>query len=358
MYKDVFTFCVAADCEIQEVVRRMNENRLGIILVVAENRRLVGTVTDGDIRRALLAKIEFEKPVQVLLDKKEGTPYSKPLTALAGQGRDVYLKQLKAHSVLHLPIVDKESRVVGLVTTDEFAEGPLPGLQAVVMAGGLGTRLYPLTEDIPKPMLPVGEKPLLEIIIDQIRKVGIHQVNITTHHKPEKIKSHFGSGKNFGVELNYVSEDKPLGTAGALGLLESTQDTLLVINGDVLTRVDFKAMVQYHREHAADLTVGVRSFDFKVPYGVIECEGSIVKSLKEKPLMNFLVNAGIYLLEPSVHRHIPVGEHCNMTDLIERLVQEKLNIVSFPIHEYWLDIGNHAEYLKAQEEVQNFTHRG
>lgn len=355
MHTDISTFCVSSDCIIQNAIKRMNENRLGIILVITENKHLMGIVTDGDIRRAILAKIELSSSIRLLLDSKEGTLYSKPLSALVGQSRNAYLKLLKEHGVLHLPLLDKENRVVDLVTMDEFVEEPKPCLQAVVMAGGKGTRLHPLTEDLPKPMLPVGERPLLEIIIDQLRSVGISRVNITTHHKSEKIRSHFGNGENFGVQLNYVSENKPLGTAGALGLLDVPQETLLVINGDVLTQVDFKAMFQYHREHAADLTVGVRSFDLKVPYGVIECEGSMVTDLKEKPLMHFLVNAGIYLLEPSVHQYIPSGDHFNMTDLIQKLLEEKRIVVSFPIHEYWLDIGGHADYNKAQEEAGKFT---
>lgn len=358
MYTDVSTFCVDAGCAIQSVIQRMNENRLGIVLVVTEEGRLMGIITDGDIRRAILAKIELTSSIQSILSKKEGTLYSKPLSALAGQSHNVYLKLLKEHSVLHLPILDKEKRVVGLVTMDEFVEGPPnPGLQAVVMAGGLGTRLHPLTEDIPKPMLLVGERPLLEIIINQLRSIGIRRVNITTHHKPEKIRSHFGNGENFGVQLNYVSENKPLGTAGSLGLLETPQETLLVINGDVLTQVDFKAMLQYHREHSADLTVGVRSFDFKVPYGVVECEGSMVSDLKEKPSLHFLVNAGIYLLEPSAHQYIPSGDYFNMTDLIQKLLEAKRVVASFPIHEYWLDIGSHTEYQQAQEEAQKFAQK-
>lgn len=355
MYTDVSTFCVTADCKIQEAIQRMNENRLGIVLVVTRQQRLIGTVTDGDIRRAILAKVDLGASIQTLLDRKAGTSYSKPLSALAGQGRDVYLKLLKEHSVFHLPLVNKENCIVGLVASDEFIADALASLNTVVMAGGKGTRLMPLTEDLPKPMLPVGQKPLLEIILGQLRTVGIQKVNVTTHHKPEKIREHFGNGEEFGIDLNYVAEETPLGTAGALGLLAVPRETSLVINGDVLTQIDFKAMLQYHREYEADLTVGVRSFDFKVPYGVIECEGSMVTGLKEKPAIHLLVNAGIYLLEPSVHQYIPAGEHYNMTDLIERLIQEKSRVVSFPIHEYWLDIGNPAEYLKAQQELQRFS---
>ena len=156
-------------------------------------------------------------------------------------------------------------------------------LQAVVMAGGQGLRLRPLTEDIPKPMLPVGERPLLEHIVGQLRESGIRRVNVTTHYKPEKIKDHFGDGQEFGVEMSYVSEGRPLGTAGALGLMDRPQEPVLVMNGDILTQVDFRSMLAYHQEHAADMTVAVRQYDLEVPYGVVESNGVYVQRLQEKP---------------------------------------------------------------------------
>jgi len=230
---------------------------------------------------------------------------------------------------------------------------PLP-VQAVVMAGGKGTRLHPLTAETPKPMLRVGERPVLEIIIGQLREAGIKQVKVTTHHKSEKIEEHFGDGKEFGIELSYVEEDRPLGTVGGLGLLEIPQETTLVINGDILTRVDFRAMLAYHREHQADLTVAVRQYDIKVPYGIIECEGSMVRGVSEKPLLGFFVNAGIYLLEPGVYQFIPSGQRFDMTELIQRVLREGRTVVSFPIREYWLDIGQREDYEQAQEEIKSW----
>lgn len=355
MYSDINKLCITVDHTITEAIARINKNGVGIVLVVNKDRYLVGTVTDGDIRRAILDNLPLTASIAILLERKASTRFAKPFTALIGQNRDVYLKLLKQHGILHLPLLDVSERVAGLVTMEDFVEEGNLSLQAVVMAGGRGSRLYPLTENLPKPMLPVGDKPLLEIIIGQMRSIGIRKVNVTTHHKPEKISEHFGNGENFDVELSYVSENRPLGTAGALGLLNCPTETLLVINGDILTQVDFKAMLQFHREHQADLTLAVRSYGMEVPYGVIECEGVSVKNLKEKPNVNFLVNAGIYLLEPQVHQYIPPGEHFNMTDLIQRLITEGRQVVSFPIHEYWLDIGEHAEYKMAQQQVEKFT---
>jgi NDP-sugar pyrophosphorylase family protein len=220
------------------------------------------------------------------------------------------------------------------------------------MAGGYGTRLRPLTEKMPKPMLPVGKKPILEFIIKRLRKAGIRHVNISTHYQAEKITQHFGDGKALGVELNYLTEDRPLGTAGGIGLMKTSKEPILVINGDILTDVNFRAMLDFHREHKADMTVAVQKYDVQVSYGVVETEGFLVHKLTEKPNFLYLVNAGIYLLEPSVVSLIPKGKHFDMTDLIQKLLDTGRPVVSFPVREYWLDIGNHAEYNQAQGDAK------
>jgi len=353
MYSDLTTLCVERGNSIRDAISRMDKGKVGIVLVVDAERRLLGTVTDGDIRRALLSNVALREPVCTLLARKAGTRYALPITARAGQDSSTYLSLLKQHNILHLPLVDNDGRVVGLIGLDDFVpDGVLP-LQAVVMAGGAGSRMRPLTEELPKPMLPVGDRPLMEIIIQQLRDAGIKRVNVTTHHQSEKITEHFGDGRNFGVELSYVTEDRPLGTAGALGLMEKIRDTVLVINGDILTKVDFRTMVAFHREHHADLTLAVRRYDVHLPYGVVDCEGISVRRLKEKPSLNFLVNAGIYLLEPTVYRYIPNGERFDMTDLIQRLLDAGRPVVSFPIWEYWLDIGEPNDYERAQEDVKH-----
>lgn len=354
MHTNLTNFCVTRDSSIRDAIARMETNKLGFVLVVEEERRLAGTITDGDIRRAILARIDFQQAVSVLLAGKASSRYARPITARVGEDRSVYLNLLKQNSVLYLPLVDEEERVAGLVTLDEFVPEQILPLHAVVMAGGRGSRLHPLTEELPKPMLQIGGRPLLEIIIGQLRDMGIKQVRVTTHHKPDKIAGHFGDGKDFGVELSYVTEDRPLGTVGSLGLLEPPNETTLVINGDILTQVDFRAMLAYHREHQADLTVAVRHYDLKIPYGVIECEGPVVRRLSEKPVLGFFVNAGIYLLEPMVYRFIPNGQRFDMTDLIQCLLDEGRPVVSFPVLEYWIDIGRLADYQQAQEHVKSW----
>ena len=352
MQKDIEAYCVSPTASIRDAVARIDATRRGIVLVVDEDGRLVGTVTDGDVRRAMLAGVDFQQPIRALLGQKAGTRFERPVTAPVGAERSTYLQLLEQHNVLHLPIVDAEERVVGLVTLDEFISDTPLALHAVVMAGVLGTRLHPLTQHVPKPMLPIGDQPLLEIIIRQLRDAGIRQVKVTTHSQSEKIVDYFGDGQQFGVELSYVNEQSPLGTAGGLGLVEPPAETMLVINGDILTEVDFRAMLAFHKEHHAELTVGVRHYDCQLPYGVIECEGAVVRGLKEKPRVEAYVNAGIYMMEPSVHQCIVRGQPLDMTDLIQYLLDEGRQVISFPIREYWMDIGEPAEYEQASRDVR------
>jgi dTDP-glucose pyrophosphorylase len=331
----------------------IDRNERGIAIVVDADWHLLGTITDGDVRRAMLLGVNLDASVGVILEGKAKSPYPKPITAPVGCSAETLLQLMRENQIRQVPLLDDAGCVVNLVTMDDLMPAPAPRLQAVIMAGGQGTRLRPLTEAVPKPMLPVGGRPLMEIIIEQLQQLGIRQVSVATHYKPERIIEHFGDGRAFGVEISYVNEDRPLGTGGALGLMRPPDGPVLVINGDILTQVDFRAMLQFHGEYQAEMTVAVRRYDVKVPYGVIECDGSFVRQLKEKPQMLYLVNAGIYLLEPSVYELIPSGKHFNMTDLIQWLLDAGRPVVSFPICEYWLDIGHPADYVQAQNDVKN-----
>ena len=351
MYSDLSLLCINLDKPLREAIAQMDRSGLGIVLVVNEEKRLVGTITDGDVRRAVLGNLNLGQPVSVFLRRKEGSLYERPITAPAAAGRATFLRLLQDHNISHLPLLDDGERVVGLITVDEFVPNRVLPLRAVVMAGGRGSRMLPLTENLPKPMLPVGSRPLMEIIIQQLKDAGIKRVHVTTHHKSEKISEHFGDGRDFGVELNYVTEDRPLGTAGALGLMEVPRETVLVINGDILTQMDFRAMLAFHREQQGDLTIAVRQYDIRIPFGVVECQGAAVTRITEKPLLNWFVNAGIYLLEPVVYSYMPNGKPFDMTDLIQRLLADGRRVVSFPVREYWLDIGIPDDYQKAQSDV-------
>lgn len=353
---DVESFCVDEQLTTREAIALMDAHRLGVVLVVDDQRRLVGTITDGDVRRAVLAGMDFREPVVKFLAMKSGPRREGPVFAPATADRAVLLQILQQYSILHLPILDDQHRVIGLVTPADFMPETALDIQAVVMAGGFGTRLHPLTSQTPKPMLAMGDRPLMAITIEQLKNAGIRQVQVATHHLADEITRYFGDGSGFGVELSYTNEERPLGTAGGLGTI-SANETLLVVNGDILTQVNYRAMLAYHREHDAVLTVGVRHYDIDMPYGVVECEGPSVRRVVEKPKLNFFVNAGIYLLEPDARHSIPPGQRFDMTDLITCLVDDRRTVVSFPIREYWLDIGRPDDYTEGLREVSTWSRR-
>jgi dTDP-glucose pyrophosphorylase/CBS domain-containing protein len=327
----------------------LDRSGLGILLLCDDNHKLQGVITDGDIRRAILRKISFNKPCRAIATRAALTapPDIAPIEALH------LMDHGRSFVVNHLPLLDAGGRAVGLLLRRDLVSEEELNLSAVIMAGGFGRRLLPLTHHTPKPLLPIGGRPVMERIIEQLRQAGIRRVNVTMHYHHEQIAEHFGDGSQLGVELHYVTEDQPLGTAGALALMETPDAPLLVINGDILTQLDFRAMLAYHREHEADLTVAVRNLDLQVPYGVFECQGPFIRRVREKPRFSLLTNGGIYLLEPGVHPFIPSGQRCDMTDLIQRLIVAGRSVVGFPIREYWLDVGGPAEYAKAQQDVEN-----
>ncbi len=321
-------------------------------IVVEESGKFVDVITDGDIRRAILDGMSLDASITDLLGHKRSLMEHPPLVARDNLSKEELFRFLGDKQVSIAPLLDSSGSVVDLVCVDDLMPDSMLNLQAVVMAGGVGTRLRPLTINTPKPMLLVGDRPLLELTIESLKSAGISRVNVTTHFLPEKIREHFGDGSNFGVQISYLNEDIPLGTAGALTMMGEVSGPLLVINGDVLTQVDFRAMVSFHRKHNAALTVAVRQFDLPVPFGVMECDGVSVTAVQEKPTYNFFVSAGIYLLEPVVCNTVPKGSRIDMPDLINQLIKNGQSVVSFPIMEYWLDIGQHMDYEKAQEDAR------
>lgn len=337
---------------VREVIRCIDDNTKGIALVVDQERQLLGTVTDGDIRRAILAGVNLDLPIEALLEQRVAPVRPEGLTAPMGTPRIELIRLMNQYSIRHIPLIDERKRVVDIALYSNLVKDKELPVTVMVMAGGYGTRLRPLTEELPKPMLPVGQKPILELIIKRLRKAGIRHVNISTHYKGEKISEHFGDGSVFDVNLRYIKEDSPLGTAGALSLMKSPKEPILVINGDVLTKVDFRAMFEFHQEHKADMTVAVQRYDVQISYGVVETEGFLVKKVTEKPKHLYLVNAGMYLLEPHVLNLIPKGKQFDMTDLIQKLIDGDRPVVSFPVREYWLDIGNHKDYKQAQHDIK------
>jgi len=345
-YKRFAKATVSPRISITTGVELLDRSGHGVLLVCGEEDKLIGVVTDGDIRRALLQGIPFDRDIAMICNKT-------PLVAREGVTRAEALRLMdtgRGFIVNQLPVVDYSGKLVDLILRSDLTGEELLPLSAVIMAGGGGTRLRPLTENVPKPMLNVSGKPILEHIINQLRGAGIRSITITTHYLGEQISTYFGDGRKFGVTIDYLAEEKPMGTGGALGLMNFTGETVLVMNGDILTQVNFRAMFDFHREHGADLTMGTRLYEFQVPFGVVECDDVTIRSLVEKPVQAFFVNAGIYFVQKPVLSHIPKEVSYNMTDLVQRLLAERGKVVSFPIREYWLDIGRVSDYNSVASE--------
>lgn len=352
-------FCVGPTAPMRDVLQVIDRNGEGVALVVDGERRLLGIVTDGDIRRATLSGQDFSRSVAEFLRHKSAARGPRtPLAAGLNEDQGEWRKLMDESGVRHLPLLDENGRLAGLALMSALVRDEELPLRAVVMAGGFGVRLRPLTSGTPKPLLPIGKKPLIEHIVSQLRDSGVRRVSITTHFHGEKIRGHFGDGSAFGVQMQYTEEKEPLGTAGALSMLRGMKEPLLVINGDILTAVDFRAMLAFHRELGSELTVGVRRYEVPVPFGVIEADGPRVTGLKEKPSLSFFINAGIYILEPAVVDSIPEGRRIDMTDLIDELLRAGRVVSSFPIHEYWIDIGQVEDYLKATEDAASGRLKG
>lgn len=337
---------ILPDRTIVEAIAHLDQAGTGALVICSKDCRLEGLLSDGDIRRAILEGTSLEAPCGSIA-KREPFTVQHPITNAEA------LRLMLERDINQLPVVDGEGNLFDFLLRRDLAQVSSLNLSAVIMAGGFGKRLMPLTQQVPKPMLPVGERPLLERTIEQLRTSGIRDVHLTTHYLPENIKQHFGDGEKFGVCLKYSQEDHPLGTAGGLRLMPRPTQPFVVINGDILSGVSFEQMFHYHQQHQALMTVGVSKYEVKVPFGVVECEGVHITGLREKPSQSFFINAGIYLLESSVYDLIPEGERFDMTDLIQKLLDSGRPVVGFPIMEYWLDVGRPEDYKQAQEDARN-----
>ena len=329
---------------LERTIKVLHEGGCRIALVADKFGMLLGTVTDGDIRRALINQLTMESPVSLIMN-------GNPITVDDKINNKEILSLMSDQSLLHMPIIDKDGILCGLETLQHLIESPIYDNPIFLMAGGFGTRLHPLTKDTPKPLLKVGNKPILEMIIEQFINYGFHNFYISTHFKSEQIRDYFKDGKLHNVSVKYVHEDVPLGTAGSLGLLPDNLPSLpiIVMNGDLLTKVDFKNLLNFHCEHNSEATMCVREYDFQVPYGVVEIDNYNIKEIKEKPVHRFFVNAGIYVLNRSLINKVD-GKSClDMTDFLEKELNNG-GVNAFPIHEYWLDIGQMEEYEKANRE--------
>lgn len=338
---------ISPDTQILNAIEVIDKSALQIAIVVDEGGKLAGTVTDGDIRRGLLKGITLQSPVKAIMN-------GKPTTVRLNEGRDHILSIMKQKQFRQIPVVDDGGHVLGIEILDELIKGDERENWVVLMAGGLGTRLSPLTDEFPKPLLKVGKKPILETILESFVEHGFHKFYMSVNYKANMLEDYFGDGSRWGAEIRYLKEGKRLGTAGCLGLLpEKPKGPLFVMNGDLLTKVNFRQLMDFHEDHGCMATMCVREYDFQVPYGVVKIEKQRLVGIDEKPVQRFFVSAGIYVVEPAALEYIPHDTYFDMPSLFERLIQDKKEVTPFPVREYWLDIGRMDDFEKANGEYSD-----
>ncbi len=335
---------IKKEVTIHDTLRIIDSSAMQIALVVDEENHLLGTVTDGDIRRGILKGIHLEDSVKNIMN-----PH--PTVAKSYERRDIVLAVMKLKRLNHIPVLDDEGRVINVETLQDLLQTDVKDNIVVLMAGGLGSRLRPLTDECPKPLLKVGGKPVLETILENFMEYGFRKFYLSVNYKADMIKEYFGDGNRWGIEIYYLQEDKQLGTAGALSLLpEKTEQPLLVMNGDLLTKVNFQQLLDFHSMHQAQATMCVREYQFQVPYGVVKLEQNRLIGIDEKPVQRFFVNAGIYVLDPKVIELIPNNQFFDMPNLFKKIFDQVGETTAFPIREYWMDIGQLNDYDRANLE--------
>ena len=339
---------LTAEDSIRKSIKVLHAGGNRIALVIDNDGKLLGTVTDGDIRRALINYIELDSSVKEIMN-------ANPISVLESENNSVIMSKMQRKNLLQIPIVDKNNILVGLETLHHLLDKKKHDNPVFLMAGGFGKRLHPLTVDTPKPLLSVGNRPILETILMQFIEAGFHNFYISVHYKASMICKHFGDGSHWGVTIKYVHEDKPLGTAGALGLLpkDIVKLPILMMNGDLLTKVDFLQLLDFHNQQKGIATMCVREYDFEVPYGVVTIEGTSIQSIVEKPVQRFFVNAGIYVLDQSLIKKIEGMAYLDMPNFLEDNIRKGCSVSVFPVHEYWIDIGRMDEYENAHNEYYN-----
>lgn len=335
---------VSPEATLKDGIARIDRAGMQLAVVLDQDGGLAGLLSDGDVRRAILRGCDLSTPIREVMNRQ-------PTTAPASASSEELLALMRRKVLRQLPILNEAGKVVGLATVDDLAGVVERPNWVVLMAGGLGTRLLPLTETVPKPMLPVSGKPILENILESFVEQGFRHFFISVNYMAEAVREHFGDGSRWGVDITYLYESKRLGTAGALSLLPGRpEDPILVMNGDLLTRARFDNMLHFHLEHGATATMAVREYDFQVPYGVVRLEGARITGIDEKPVHRFFVNAGIYALSPSVLEHVPRDRYFDMPSLFDKVLAEGGHVSAYPVREYWLDVGRLEEFERAQQE--------
>jgi dTDP-glucose pyrophosphorylase len=338
---------LSAKANLREVIDCMNRSSLKIVLVVDNEDEIQGTISDGDIRRGLLRGLSLDDPIDSIVHRNA-------LVVPPNIGRDMVLQLMLINRIQQIPIVDDQQRIIGLHVWDEILPTPVRPNRMIIMAGGKGTRLRPFTESCPKPLVMIAGKPMLEHIIERAKLEGFSDFILAVHYLGHMIEDYFGDGNKLSVRIDYLNEDNPLGTAGALSLLDTRpKEAFVVTNGDVLTDIRYGDLIDFHNKYNAHATMAVRSYDWQHPFGVVQTRGAEIIGLEEKPITRTHINAGVYVLSPNVLDQLERGVACDMPSLFNRLQELQLKTVAYPMHEPWLDVGMPADLERAYDAVCN-----
>ncbi|MEA5009354.1 nucleotidyltransferase family protein [Clostridium tyrobutyricum] len=330
---------------IKDVIKCIDIGAKGIALLVNYDETLLGTITDGDIRRSILKGVSLENSVENIVHYN---PISVKQSMTREEIKDIFIKR----AVKDIPIVDDNNKVLDLISINDILIPEGKENAVIIMAGGLGTRLKDLTKEVPKPMLKVGHDPILQHIIANFKQYGYNKILISVNYKSEIIENYFQDGLAYGVKIEYIKENKRLGTAGGIKLAEDYIDKpFFVINGDIFTNLNVENMMKFHMENKFDITVGTRKHSFQIPYGVIETENNYIKTIKEKPKIEYLINAGVYCLNPNLISLIPDNKYFEITDLIDICIKNGAKVGSYEITDYWMDIGRMEDYNKVNSDI-------
>lgn len=330
---------------IANAISSLDASHLKIALVVSEDKILLGSISDGDIRRGLLKGLDINSPITGIIHRNV-------LVVPPDMERKLVMQLMVANKIQQIPVVDEQHRVVGLHLWDEITTPPIRPNLMVIMAGGMGTRLRPHTENCPKPLLPVAGKPMLEHIIERAKLEGFSHFVLAIHYLGHMIEDHFGNGERLGVQIDYLREKSPLGTAGALGLLSPQPDASFVVtNGDVITDIRYGELLDFHTRHAAAATMAVRVHEWQHPFGVVQTQGVEIVGFEEKPVARSHINAGVYAFDPDSLSFLSTDDHCDMPTLFERLQAKAKRTVAYPMHEPWLDVGRPDDLVVARADL-------
>ncbi len=333
---------VAPNATIQQVISNLDQVAIKICLIVNPTGALVGTLSDGDIRRGLLKGLGLASPIDSIVQHD-------PLVVPPDLSRELVMQLMAANKIHQIPVVNDQHQVVGLHLWDDITTPPERPNLMVIMAGGMGTRLRPYTETCPKPLLPVAGKPMLEHIIERAKLEGFSHFALAVHYLGYMIEEHFGNGDSLDVQIDYLREQSPLGTAGALGLLRPRPDEAFVVtNGDVITDIRYGELLDFHLRHKAAATMAVRVHEWQHPFGVVQTKGIDIVGIEEKPVARSHINAGVYALSPETLCELKTDERCDMPMLFERLQAAAQRTVAYPMHEPWLDVGRPDDLAAAR----------